>query len=85
MGLMNLVWLWFPYQFWPNNYNFFGVTRPNRIDEPSSASGDDDNYDQEMEFTTFLGPQITDQYGNQQPILMCQVSEALLLLSVSIS
>lgn len=29
-GIMNLVWCWFPYKFWPSNQiNFYGVTRSN--------------------------------------------------------
>jgi hypothetical protein len=57
-GLMNLVWLWYPSMFWPDNgTNFFGVAR----DEEEAAT-----------FTTFLAPPMFDQNGERQPILMCQ-------------
>ncbi len=61
MGLMNLVWLWFPHVFWPKNFNFFGVTRGNNTEENTK-------------FTTFLAPTILDSTGKPQAILMCQVS-----------
>lgn len=58
-GLMNLVWLWYPEIFWPEDgTNFFGVAR--RDDENGM-------------FTTFLAPPMRDQHGKRQPILMCQV------------
>lgn len=56
---MNLVWLWYPEVFWPQDgTNFFGVAR-------------DDN--ELAKFTTFLAPPMLDQHGKRQPILMCQV------------
>lgn len=61
MSLMNLVWLWFPYQFWPDDFNFFGLARPTLTTQ------------QETRFTTFLAPRLLDRYGQPQPILMCQV------------
>jgi monoamine oxidase len=57
-GLMNTIWLWFPYQFWPSGSNFIGLTR-----EMKSKPG----------FTTFLIPPIYDDRGERQPVLMCQV------------
>lgn len=57
-GIMNLVWLWYPYVFWPEGYNFFGVTRS----DSETAM-----------FTTFLVPALHDQFGVKQPILMAQV------------
>lgn len=56
-GLMNLVWLWYPKQFWPAGYNFFGVAR-DELTEPT--------------FTTFLVPPMCDQFGVNQNIVMCQ-------------
>jgi hypothetical protein len=56
-GLMNLVWLWYPEQFWPSGYNFFGVAR----DENAPST-----------FSTFLVPPMSDQYGVKQNIIMCQ-------------
>lgn len=56
-GLMNLVWLWYPTQFWPSGYNFFGMAR---------------NDDDPVTLSTFLVPPMFDQFGNKQPILMCQ-------------
>jgi hypothetical protein len=57
-GLMNLVWLWYPHQFWPQDYNFLGVAR------------DDDT---PVDFSTFLAPPMCDQNGVPQAVLMCQV------------
>lgn len=58
-GLMNIVWLWFPTQFWPSGYNFFGVAR---------------GCDRIPDFSTFLVPVVEDQNGVRQAVLMCQVS-----------
>lgn len=58
-GLMNLIWLWYPSTFWPNDYNFIGITR----------NKDDNNCD----FTTFLIPYIYDNTGVRQSVLMAQV------------
>lgn len=63
MGLMNLVWLWFPYSFWPKNFNFFGV-----------AHGSNETIE-DNPFSTFLAPVVLDRFGNPQPILMCQVKK----------
>jgi polyamine oxidase len=58
-GLMNLVWLWYPEIFWDqNDINFFGIAR---------------DMNEKPTFTTFLAPPMFDQYGQRQPILMCQV------------
>lgn len=65
VGLMNLVWMLFPHQFWPDGFNFFGVAR----DAQSSA----------VEFSTFLAPPVCDQHGKRQPVLMCQVVGAMAL------
>jgi monoamine oxidase len=63
-GLMNLVWLWFPYKFWPEGYNFFGVARSE--DTPAT-------------FSTFLVPPMRDQHGEEQAIMMCQVFDEFAL------
>lgn len=57
-GLMNIVWLWYPTMFWPENCNFLGVAH---------------NGSALVEFGTFLAPPIKDQFGKRQPVLMCQV------------
>jgi len=57
MGLMNLVWVWYPHKFWPEGYNFVGVSRA----EGTAPT-----------FSTFLTPPMTDQFGNPQAIVMCQ-------------
>jgi len=56
-GTMNLVWLWYPSQFWPSGYNYFGVSR----DETSPPK-----------FSTFLVPPMTNQDGQKEHIVMCQ-------------
>ena len=49
---MNLVWIWFPYKFWPDGFNFFGVTREREM---------------ETKFSTFLVIPAVDNKGNKQP------------------
>jgi hypothetical protein len=61
MGLMNIVWLWFPFPFWPKNFNFFGLAKQS-------------NFDEEFPFTTILAPPLFDNHGKPQAILMCQAS-----------
>ena len=56
--LMNLVILWYPFVFWPEGYNFLGVTH----DTASEAT-----------FSTFLIPKIVDSNGNVAAVLVCQV------------
>eukprot|EP01034_Spumella_vulgaris_P030482 gene30482-37704_t len=58
MGLMNIVWLWYPQCFWPEDCNFLGVAHKD------SAL---------VEFGTFLAPPMFDQHGVKQAVLMCQV------------
>ncbi|CAM9217612.1 unnamed protein product [Ectocarpus fasciculatus] len=58
-GLMNLVWLWYPEVFWPDNgTNFFGLMHADDHTPP---------------FTTFLAPPMFDQHGVRQAVLLCQV------------
>lgn len=57
MGLMNLVWVWYPRKFWPEGYNFLGVSRKDSA-EPT--------------FSTLLVPPMKDQYGREAAIVMCQ-------------
>lgn len=61
-GLMNLVWLWFPHVFWPEECNFLGVARSDGAKE-----------DEVVKFSTFLVPPVFDNFGVRQPVLMCQV------------
>lgn len=66
LGLMNLVWLWYPYVFWPEECNFLGVAR--------DRDGDDRAEDNTIvKFSTFLVPPIFDNFGVRQPVLMCQI------------
>lgn len=58
LGLMNIIYLWYPYIFWPQEYNFFGITK--NINDTKNI------------FNTFLVPYIYDNFGERQPILMCQ-------------
>mmetsp|Transcript_39648 Transcript_39648/g.78924 ORF Transcript_39648/g.78924 Transcript_39648/m.78924 type:complete len:726 (+) Transcript_39648:112-2289(+) len=66
MGLMNLVWLWYPEVFWPEECNFLGVAR-------SAAAGGVDAEEDVVKFSTFLIPPIYDNFGVRQPVLMCQI------------
>ncbi len=63
-GLMNIVWLWYPHVFWPEDCNFLGVAHK------ESAL---------VQFGTFLAPPMHDQHGHKQAVLMCQVSEYFIL------
>lgn len=60
LGLMNIIWIWYPTCFWNEikNKNFIGITRELNDDHPT--------------FTIFLIPKIYDNYGVKQNILMCQ-------------
>lgn len=57
MGLMNLIWVWYPKKFWPEGYNFLGVARPDA---------------QDVTLSTLLLPPMKDQHGQEQAIVMCQ-------------
>jgi monoamine oxidase len=57
-GLANIVWLWFPHSFWPEGYNFVGLTRGCRVN---------------CDFSTFLIPKIFDASGKRLALLMGQV------------
>jgi polyamine oxidase len=59
-GLMNIVWLWYPHQFWPNDVNFIGISRG----EAHTIAG--------CEFSTFLVPHVHNQAGVRQAVLMAQ-------------
>ena len=59
MGLTNLIWIWYPEQFWEDGYNFIGITH---------------EADEKVDFTTFLIPHIVDNMGQKQPVLMAQVA-----------
>lgn len=59
LGLMNLVWLWFPHFFWPDGCNFLAVA----LEKGDVAET----------FGTFLVPPVFNQTGERQPVLMCQV------------
>lgn len=61
-GLMNLVWLWFPHVFWPEECNFLGVARDAGANDEAG-----------VKFSTFLVPPVFDNFGVRQPVLMCQV------------
>ena len=68
LGLMNLVWLWYPTAFWPEECNFLGVARD------AGATGADAVEDNTIiKFSTFLVPPVFDNFGVRQPVLMCQV------------
>jgi monoamine oxidase len=69
-GLMNLVWLWYPEVFWPEECNFLGIARDG---EPTQQPNDQPAEQEEVTFTTFLIPPIYDNCGVRQPVLMCQV------------
>lgn len=62
LGLMNTVWIWFPYSFWPGDFKFIGVAR--QIDE-------------KIQFSTILVPEVHDNHGERQAVLMCQVVDDL--------
>lgn len=60
-GLMNIVWLWYPHQFWPEEgVNYLGVLR--REMDPDEST-----------FTTFMCAPMFDTTGRKQPVLMCQL------------
>lgn len=59
MGLTNLVWIWYPEQFWEDGYNFIGIAH---------------EAEEIMDFTTFLIPNMVDNTGQKQPVLMAQVA-----------
>lgn len=66
-GLMNLVWLWYPHAFWPEECNFLGIARD------STRATEGAEREDEVRFTTFLIPPIFDNHGVRQAVLMCQV------------
>lgn len=74
LGLMNLVWLWYPEVFWPEECNFLGVAREAG---GAGAGGAEDLHnhpsEQVVKFSTFLVPPVFDNLGVRQPVLMCQV------------
>ena len=81
MGLMNLVWLWYPFCFWPADTNFLGVAHAPRQASPagsdagaSGVAGPESEEDVHRMFTTFLAPPMFDNQGQRQAVLMCQVS-----------
>jgi monoamine oxidase len=58
-GLMNLIWLRFPYPFWPKGIHFIGVTRETK------------SY---PKFSTFLiPPHLNNSSDPTKAVLMCQV------------
>ena len=69
LGLMNLVWLWYPHVFWPEECNFLGVAR----DRDGANAGDNVGDNTIVKFSTFLVPPVFDNFGVRQPVLMCQV------------
>lgn len=64
IGLMDIVWLWYPTFFWPRDTTFLGAAR----DEMQTA-----------QFTTFAAPPLLDASGRPQPVLMCQIVGAFAL------
>lgn len=68
LGLMNLVWLWFPRKFWGSDCNFIGVARGSGLCESEYSA-----QWQPSKFSTFLAPPVCDSQGNRQAVLMCQV------------
>ena len=84
LGLMNLVWLWFPEVFWPEECNFLGVARDGQqqvhtagIQEKQQEQQCGQTEGDVVKFTTFLIPPMFDNYGVRQPVLMCQVCTTL--------
>ena len=59
MGLTNLIWLWYPEQFWEDGYSFIGITH---------------EADENLDLTTFLIPHIVDNMGQKRPVLLAQVA-----------
>ncbi len=66
-GLMTLVWLWYPRQFWPDEFNYFGLAH-------NCFTSIGDHRPSDHAVTTFLAPPMVDQNGDTQPVLLCQVA-----------
>jgi polyamine oxidase len=80
LGLMNLVWLWYPEVFWPEECNFLGIARDDGGSNGDGvACGAQKDSGGEVKFTTFLIPPVFDNHGVRQPVLMCQVRAKSLL------
>jgi hypothetical protein len=80
-GLMNLAWLWYPSQFWPDEFSFFGLARSGDSGGCASIINDGDrdgnqspNHMSPPYISTFLAPPMFDQFGSRQPIILCQLA-----------
>ena len=86
LGLMNLVWLWYPFVFWPEECNFLGVARDRDGSAVSgsgvSGEGEDNTV---VKFSTFLVPPVFDNFGVRQPVLMCQVRTVFDCVDVNVT
>jgi monoamine oxidase len=70
-GLMNIVYLLFPYQFWPDGCNYIGVAR--YLDSAGAAGQRGCVDDENPKFTTFLCAPYKDDFGERRAVLMCQL------------
>jgi len=70
-GLMNIVYLLFPYQFWPDGCNYIGVAR--YLDSADAAGQRGCVDDENPKFTTFLCAPYKDDFGKRRAVLMCQL------------